>query len=209
MRQCWEPVLHNCLCRIAAAFNQLMIVKSVTLPSEEPVSLDEARAHLRLESGEDDYLSDLIAAARRHCESFQGRAYVTQTWDLYLDAFPGGCIKVPLPPLQSVTFIKYKDSCGVLQTLGTYDYVVDAYSEPGLIFLAYGKSWPSTYPEANAVQIRFVAGYGAASDVPPEIKQAILLKIADLYENRGDEQAGTRMEDAVESLLWPDRIVPV
>jgi uncharacterized phiE125 gp8 family phage protein len=186
-----------------------MPLKLITPPSEEPVSLDEARAHLRLESGEDDYLSDLIAAARRHCESFQGRGYATQTWDLYLDGFPRGCIKVPLPPLQSITFIKYKDCSGVLQTLDTSAYVVDAYSEPALVFRAYGESWPSTYPEPNAVQIRFVAGYGAASDIPPEIKQAILLKIADLYENRGDEQAGKRMEEAVESLLWADRIVPV
>jgi uncharacterized phiE125 gp8 family phage protein len=94
-----------------------MPLKLIALPAEEPVNLDETRAHLRLESGEDDYLSDLIAAARRHCESFQGRAYVTQTWELYLDMFPPGCIKVPLPPLQSVTFIKYKDNSGALQTL--------------------------------------------------------------------------------------------
>ena len=142
-----------------------------------------------------------------HCESFQGRAYVTQTWDLYSDAFPGGCIRLPLPSLQAVTFIKYKDSAGVLQTLTASDYVVDAYSEPGLIFLAYGKSWPSTYPKANAVQIRFVAGYGAASAVPQETKHAVLLKAADLYEHRGgDEGIDKSINEAVESLLWPDRV---
>ena len=109
--------------------------------------------------------------------------------------------------MQSVTFIKYKDSAGVLQTLAASDYVVDAYSEPGLIFLAYGKSWPSAYPEANAVQIRFAAGYGAASAVPQEAKHAILLKVADLYEHRrGDEGIGKSFNEAVESLLWPDRI---
>ncbi len=183
--------------------------KLIEPPAEEPVTLQEVQAHLRLESGEDNYVAGLIVAARRHCEAFQGRAYVTQTWELYLDAFPGGCIKCPLPPLQSVTFIKYRDSSGVLQTLDQSAYIVDAYSEPAPVFRAYGESWPSTYPEANAVQIRFVAGYGAASDVPSEIKQAILLKIADLYENRGDEQSGKRMEEAVESLLWPERIVPV
>jgi hypothetical protein len=55
---------------------------------------------------------------------------------------------------------------------------VDAYSEPGLIFQAYGKPWPDTYPEVNVVQIQFVAGYGASSAVPPEAKHAILLKFA-------------------------------
>jgi uncharacterized phiE125 gp8 family phage protein len=97
-------------------------------------ALQEVRTHLRLESGEDDYISNLIAAARQHCESFQGRTYVTQTWDLYLSAFPCGCIKIPLPTLREITFIKYRDNSGALQTLDTTDYVVDAYSEPGLMF---------------------------------------------------------------------------
>ncbi len=67
-----------------------MVLKAVVPPSEEPVSLQEARLHLRLEGGEDEYLTDLITASRRYCESFQGRAYVTQTWDLNLNAFPCG-----------------------------------------------------------------------------------------------------------------------
>jgi uncharacterized phiE125 gp8 family phage protein len=180
--------------------------KLITPPAEEPVTLQEARAHLRLESGEDEYLAGLIKTARRYCESFQGRAYITQTWDLFLNCFPCGCIKVPLPPLQSVTFIKYKDGAGILQTLDPSEYLVDAFSEPGLIGLAYGKSWPPTYPEANAVQIRFVAGYGVAADVPCEIKHAILLKVADLYEHRGgDEGMDKNINEAIESLLWPDR----
>jgi len=163
--------------------------------------------HLRLESGEDDLIMRLIASARRYCEGFQNRAYVTQIWDLHLEKFPLGCIKVPLPPLQSIVFIKYKDTTGVIQTLDSSEYVVDAFSEPGLICCAYGKSWPATYPEANSVQIKFVAGYGAAADIPPEIKQSILLKIADLYEHRGgDEGIDKSINEAIESLLWPDRI---
>jgi uncharacterized phiE125 gp8 family phage protein len=186
---------------------QSMEPKLITPPDEEPVTLQEARAHLRLESGEDDYLTALIKTARRYCEAFQQRAYVTQTWDLYLNSFPCGCIKVSLPPLQSVTFIKYKDCEGILQTLDPSEYLVDVFSEPGFIFFAYEKSWPATYPEANAVQIRFVAGYGAAAEVPCEIKHAILLKVADLYEHRGgDEGMDKNINEAIESLLWPDRV---
>ena len=181
--------------------------KLIEHPVEEPVSLAEARSHLRLESGEDEYLTGLIRAARRYCETFQRRAYITQTWDLYLNRFPRGCIKIPVPPFQSVTFIKYKDSAGVLQTLESIEYLMDSYSEPGLIFLAYGKSWPSTYPEINSVQIRFVAGYGTAADIPQEVKHAILLKIADLYEHRGgDEGMVKSINEAIESLLWPERV---
>ena len=144
---------------------------------------------------------------RRYCEAFQNRIYVSQTWDLFLDAFPPGCIKVPLPPLQSVAFIKYKDIAGVLQTLQSSEYLVDSYSEPGLVCLAHGKSWPATYPETNAVQIRLIAGYGTAAVVPPEVKHAILLKVADLYEHRGgDEGFDKNINDAIESILWPDRV---
>jgi uncharacterized phiE125 gp8 family phage protein len=183
-----------------------MPLKLVLLPSEEPVTLQEARMHLRLESGEDDYIAGLIVAARRYCEAFQNRVYVTQTWDLFLDAFHSRCIKVPLPPLQSIVFIKYNDSAGVLQTLKSSEYLLDSFSEPGLICLAYGKSWPATYPEINSVQIRFVAGYGTAANVPQEIKEAILLKVADLYERRGDEGFDKNVNEAIESLLWPDRV---
>jgi uncharacterized phiE125 gp8 family phage protein len=184
-----------------------MPLKLFTPPCEEPVSLAEAMAHLRLESGEDAYLTSLITAARRHCESFQRRAYVTQTWDLYLNLFPPGCIKIPVPPCQSVMFIKYKDIAGILQTLESTDYLVDSFSEPGLICRACGKSWPATYPEINSVQIRFAAGYGTAADVPQEVKHAILLKVADLYEHRGgDEGIDKNINDAIESLLWPDRV---
>jgi uncharacterized phiE125 gp8 family phage protein len=184
-----------------------MSLKEISSPAEEPVTLQEARTHLRLESGEDEYISNLIAAARRHCESFQGRAYVAQTWDLYLNAFPCSCIKMPLPPLQEISFIKYMDSGGVFQTLDPSGYVVDVFSEPGLICRAYGNSWPATYPEINSVQIRFIAGYGTAVDVPQEVKHAILLKVADLYEHRGgDEGIDKNINDAIESLLWPDRI---
>jgi uncharacterized phiE125 gp8 family phage protein len=182
-------------------------LKLVTFPSEEPVSLHEVRAHLRLESGEDEYLADLIAIARRHCEAFQARAYITQTWDLYLNSFSCGCIAVPLPPMQEIVFIKYRDRAGIFQTLDLSEYVGDAFSEPGLICPAYGKSWPMTYSEINSVQIRFRAGYGTAADVPQEVKHAILLKVADLYEHRGgDEGIDKNINEAIESLLWPDRI---
>jgi uncharacterized phiE125 gp8 family phage protein len=82
-------------------------------------------------------------------------------------------------------------------------------SEPGRIVLAYGKSWPSTYDEIQAVQIRFVCGYATAADVPAEIKLAILLKVAQLYEHRGDEVPDPNIENAIENSLWPDRIVPI
>jgi len=162
-------------------------------------------------NAEDADIARYIKVARRHCEKFQGRAFITQTWDLYLDDFPAGDeIKIPLPPLQSVTWLKFKDAAGILQTWDASNYIVDTMSEPGRIVLGNGKCWPTTYDEIQAVQIRFVCGYGdSAADVPEEIKQAILLKVADLYEHRGDEAADPNIERAIESLLWPERLISI
>jgi len=120
--------------------------------------------------------------------------------------FPAGCIRIPLPPLQEIEFVKYKDAVGAVQTLDPREYIVDPCREPGLICPASGRCWPVAYPEINPVQVRFVAGYGAPADVPREVKQAILLKVASLYEHRGDEGANNSINNAVESLLWPDRV---
>lgn len=161
---------------------------------------------------DDDLVTRHIKTARVEVENFLNRALITQTWDMYLEGFPGnGEILVPRPPLQSVTHVKYKDTAGVLQTWGTANYIVDTMSDDqqGRIALAYGISWPSTYAEIQAVQIRFVAGYGVAANVPDKFKDAILLKVADLYQNRGDRETSRRIDEAVEALLWYDRVVPI
>jgi uncharacterized phiE125 gp8 family phage protein len=191
-----------------------MPLKLVTAPAEEPVSLDDALVHLRLEDEDDagqlGYISALITAARRWCESYQNRAYIIQTWDLVLDCFPENAIRVPLPPLQSVVYIKYKDPSGSEQTLDPAEYAVDAACEPGRVVPAYGCSWPDTRDEIGTVTVRFTAGYGAPAAVPAEIRHAILIKLADLYQNRGDEEGGDKgARSAVEALLAPDRIMPI
>jgi uncharacterized phiE125 gp8 family phage protein len=191
-----------------------MALKIYAAPTEEPVFVDDAtKLHLRAESDiDDDLIALYIQAARIFCEDYHGRKYITQTWDLYLDAFPCGDIILPYPPLQSVTHVKYKDTAGVLQTWAATNYVVDSISEPGRISLAYGISYPSTLDEIQSVQIRYVCGYGLASSVPMHAKQAILLKLADLYENRGDAERAfvtNIKDDAIHSLLGADRIWPV
>jgi uncharacterized phiE125 gp8 family phage protein len=187
-------------------------------PAVEPITLEEAKLHLRIENDdthEDSLIYALIAAACRHCENFLGRALITQTWDFYADSFPlDGCsyLELPYPPLASVATVKYKDTAGTLQTWDAANYIVDTISEPGRIALAYGVLWPSTYDEIQAVQIRFVAGYGLAGSVPQQIKNAILLKLTDLYENRGDAERAfvtNTLEQAIEALLWSERIVPL
>lgn len=139
-----------------------MSLQLITPPSWEPVSLALAKNHLRVDIDEDDNLiAGLIAAARVYCEKFQNRAYLEQTWDLWLDSFPlEDSITIPLPPLQSVVSIKYYDADDTEYTLSADDYIVDGVSQPGRIILGNDKSWPGTaLKAAQAVVIRFTAGY--------------------------------------------------
>jgi uncharacterized phiE125 gp8 family phage protein len=127
----------------------------------------------------DPQLSMLITMARQEAEQALRRSLVTQTLDMYLDGFP--CVAIMLPPLQSVSAITYTDTAGVEQTLAADQYIVDTTSRPARITPAYAVSWPSTLDQINAVKIRFIAGYGAASAVPSCVKAWMLLRIAELH----------------------------
>lgn len=205
-----------------------MALTLVTAPAAKPLTLAEAKAHLRVDgSDDDDLITALIAAATAHIDGRDGwlnRALVSQTWDLTLDAFPGanrfnpyGAIQVPLPPLISVTSITYVDTAGATQTLSSSLYTVDVKSTPGRIVPAYGKTWPSTRDQVNAVTVRFVAGYadsGAspadpADNVPQAIKQAMLLMIGHWYANREAVNVGNvvnEMPISAAALLNPFRV---
>ncbi len=143
----------------------------VTAPTTEPVTLSDAKSHLRVtDADEDSLITTLISAARDIAESFTNRSLITQTWDLKLDEF-GEEIRIPSPPLVSITSVKYYDLDEVEQTLATTEYSVlnaGAATKTGRIVPAYTKSWPSVRGMPNDITVRFVAGYGAASSVPPQ-----------------------------------------
>lgn len=173
-------------------------------PAEEPVSLVELKAWLRVDFDKDNALiTALGAAARGMVERLSGRQLVTATWRMTLDTFPypGGWqfveapaifpdphqILIPRAPLQSVSSVAYYDLSDTLQTLAATTYDVDAAHDPGRIFLAMGKTWPVVRLKPGAVRITFVAGYGSASSVPEEVKLAIKFAVAFWYENRGEQ----------------------
>ena len=187
-----------------------------TSPATEPVSLAEAKLHLKIEAtdtGEDSLIKRLIVVARRRAEVSTGRALVTQTWTLALDSFPGGVIEVPRPPLSSVASITYIDPEGATQTVAADRYRVDAQREPGRLTPAWDESWPATRPVSNAVEVDFVAGYGTSDKVPEDLRQALLLIVGRYYAHREDVQAGgtppVKMPLGAEHLLLPYRRVRV
>lgn len=185
----------------------------VTPPIVDPLTLDEAKHHLRVTSEEEnDTIESLIAAARDHIDGrdgWLGRALTTQTWDYTLPAFPfDDCIRLPLPPVQSIASIKYRDVDGNLVTFGSSNYTLSADRQwRPEARLAYGVNWPAIRYQPDAVVIQLVCGYGdAAETIPQPIRQALLLLIGHLYQNREPVNIGnitTPLPYAVEALLNP------
>ncbi len=185
-----------------------MAIKLKLAPATEPVTLSDAKTFLRVSgSTEDAVISPLITAVRQTCEAWTGRALVTQTWTLWLDAFPKGprghapdqgyfqlpvshfdatrnAIELPRPPLQSVTHLKTYDPKDQATVFAASNYLVDNASEPGRIVLNASSFWPANLRSAQAVEIEFVTGYGDATAVPEALKQGMLVWIQQLYSNK-------------------------
>ena len=172
-----------------------------TPPAAEPITLDQAKAHLKVDATDDDALiTALIPAARARAEWHTGRAFVTQSWTLWLDCWPGaGWVQLPLAPLQSVASVTLYGCDGTPTVLDSGFYQV---SQDGRVTLKPDLVLAPLRP-LDAVAIAFTAGYGAAADVPPLICEGILEIIGNLYANRGDTELPL---DAL-ALLEPYRLI--
>jgi len=163
---------------------------------------------------EDDLLTAIIQASREYVENYTRRALLTQTWYLYLDAFPDcDYIKLPWGNLQSVTSVKYKDYEGTETTMTVTDeYLVETNGEGvGRIVLPYGVTWPTftAYP-SNPITIEYVCGWTAAALVPEAIRAACKLVCADLWTNREGQSVGSAQiyfeNPVVQRLLYSHRL---
>lgn len=179
-------------------------------PADEPITTDEAREHLRISHTSENALIDAyITAGRLYVEAFTKRQLVTATWLLKLDRFPSREIRVPLPPLASVTSVAYVDENGDAQTWDSALYQTDLSSEPGRIKPIEGETFPSTQADTYAtVTVTFVAGYGGQSDVPERFKHAIKLMVGHWFEFREPVVDGRAMKVpmSVDALLHQDRM---
>lgn len=174
-----------------------------TAPASEPVTLTEAKDHLRVDQSDSDaQITAMIQAARERTERYLERSLVTQTLVLNLDAFPS-VIELPRGPVQSVDLIEYIDRDDNTQTMNASDYVVD--KAGGRIVPADG--WPKTDDTVNAVTVEYTAGYGAPADVPEAIKHAILLQVERLFDRNPDTDRSLAI--VASNLLWPYRQVHV
>jgi uncharacterized phiE125 gp8 family phage protein len=187
-----------------------MALTVVDAPDEMPISLNEAKKHLRVSyDDEDSLIEGFIAAATRFAETFTGRQLCTATLKWSGCEFP---CELPRPPFQTVLAVEYLDTAGTLTTLPTSYYLVDPLSEPSPFRAAFGYVFPIVYPErSDAVRVTYTAGYGSAADVPATIKQAMLMLVGNWWENR-EAMTETSLKEvpmAVASLLWSERLVTV
>lgn len=169
----------------------------ITPPSEEPITVAQAKAHCRIDIDDDDtYLSGLIAAARSIAETETGRYLISQVVEAKYSDWPetGNGIWLPGPPLASVTSVKYYDADGTEQTLSTSVYEADTASEPGQVFLKPGQTWPTLQADKHLpITIRFTAGYADAATLAlsqPQIITGIMMCVADWYRTRENQLMG-------------------
>lgn len=162
-----------------------MSTRVIDGPDTEPITLVQAKAHLRVTaSDEDTLITSLITVVREMAEDYCQRSFALKTYRVTLDEFPDE-IKLEFPPIVSVESVAYTDADGNPQTLAEDQYSVDIVSQPGWILPAYDVTWPDTQEVANAVTADFIAGAADAT-----ANQAMLLMLAHLYENRGDTSSG-------------------
>jgi hypothetical protein len=199
-------------------------------PDKEPVTLANVKSWARIDDPNDDtIIMGLISTARTAAEEYIRRSLITQTWKLTLDLSPsrfgrdfqegvyqmpvselyGGLprqIALPKIPVQSVNSITTYSLDNTASTFGRSNYFLDAAS--GRVTLNFGCIWPANLRAAAACVISYTAGYGdAPSDVPSPIKQAIMIHVATLYEQRGESADAMSLPPGSKQLLNQYRVM--
>ena len=195
----------------------MLTPKRTAAPAEQPVSLSDAKLHLRVDHSDDDTLiTALISAATEALDGWSGvlgRCVITQTWKLVLSGFCSGrIIRLPFPDVVEDIVVKYFDAGEIEQTFPSTAYQVLEDASGSFVWLKSGEAWPTTFDRLDAVSIEFDAGFGDASSTPAPIKAAILLIVGHLYENREDVSASSRMTSlpkGADYLLAPYRRVQI
>lgn len=182
-------------------------LEQVSGPAVEPLSLAEAKLHLRLDGeGEDELVLALVRAARELAERYTGRALVTRRLRLWLDAWPPGrrALALPSPPLADIVSVVVHDADDEPAAFDPAGWLADRMASPGRLVLRAGVAPPVPGRAANGIAIEYDAGYGAeASDVPEPLRRGIALAVGHLFEHR----EAAPLPAGVEALWAPYRMV--
>ena len=204
-------------------------LQATTPPVGEPVTVAQVKQHCRIDSSaDDDLLAGYLTAARVMAEGYLSRALLTQTllWTMRPSSMLRseqsrllGPLELPRAPVQSIASVTTLDEWGNITTVLAaplpvtpsamiLGYVADLALEPATLLIGretvLNGGSPLRDTRLQHLQVSMVAGYGAATDVPATIIQAIMMTTAFLYEHRGD--AGGTMPEAAQWLLDRDRL---
>lgn len=148
-------------------------------PATEPLSLSEVKSFLKIDTtDEDSYLTGLIVAVRQVVENYLHRALITQTLRLNFDYFEERKIELWRAPIQSITSVKTTDPDNAQTTIDSSNY----YLLNDYLTFNDNYVFSGSLRSNQAIEIVYIAGYGAASDVPQAIKSAMLEQIQNVYE---------------------------
>jgi len=217
--------------RPRVTFTQYRGHSVVTPPAIEPVTADELRAHLAetVDGLPYDQADDLIATAREMIEEATGIAMINQMWRLSLDCWPSqradwwdgvrqGAIAdvngapdyvyLPRYPLASIDAVTVYNDAGTPASVVVADtFDVDTYQKPGRMVLRNGSTWPIALRNSNAIEVDYIAGFGAtAASVPPTLRRAVKQVAAYLYSHTGDDCTPDDALGAAGALLGAYRV---
>lgn len=201
-------------------------LKIVSGPVVEPITVIEAREHLRLDDDVDKaQVMSYIVAVREWAENYTGRHFISRTMQMFLDGAPtkdtplwegmrtgpditdyNNFIEFDVCPVQSVSSIKYYNDSDEQFTWDASNYYVDVISHPAKIVLRTGGTFPTDLRPANGLEINFTSGYGDNNtDVPEAVRVAMLQYMTFIYEHRGDYEKDVKEPAILQSLLNPYR----
>ncbi len=158
-----------------------------TEPQVAPVTLDEVKLFAKIDGTSEDSLIEtvFIPAAREAVEGYLKKSLVEQTLVLSMDWWPEP-LKLPRPPLISVTEVRTVDEEGAETTYAASNYIVRTGTTPGQIVIKTGVTPPvNTERYQGGYEVEYKAGYGSDSDeIPGGVRQGVLMLVSHMYHNR-------------------------
>ena len=171
--------------------------KPVKTKTIYPVSVDEAKRALRVDADFDldnDYIRNLIYAATQKAEEYIGKDIALTSNVLKIWNFSGDDIVLEEGNFNSLTSVQQSDastSISVSEIRNFYNYTLIELEDSA---------------EEDPLYVNYVTGF-SANECPALIKQAILVKVGDLYDEERSSYNNIKNTGAWERLLDSYKIV--
>ncbi len=160
--------------------------------AEPLVTLSEAQAFVRVETGEEEaLLAGLIRSASALCETFLNQVVIARDFAVDVPA-SNAWQRAPVVPVRAITSVEAVDDAGVAAALPASSYAIDVD--------ASGVGWVRSNVDAKRIRVSGSAGMAAqANDVPEPIRQGVLRLVAHMFASR-DGDGGS--PPAAVTALW-------